>query len=180
MKARDNPFRVERILSIRYEPQGWTFDQLMDRLKKLNYRGAIVGPEGSGKTTLLEDLEPHLAKRNLAAKYLRLNREHRSIDGSFFESISASDVICFDGCEQLSDRAWCEFQKRTQHACGLIVTTHSPGRLATLVECSTTSSLLGRIIERLVGPNHPVHVESLFRKHGGNLRDALRDLYDQM
>lgn len=180
MKARENPFRVDRVLTIRYQPQGWTFNELMDRLAQLKYRGVIVGPEGSGKTTLLEDLEAHLGTRNLTVKFLRLNEAHRTIGESFFESIRPSDVICFDGCEQLSDRAWRSFEKRTRHAAGLIVTTHSPGRLTTVAQCSTNPALLREIIARLVGPDYSVDVESLFARRRGNIREALRELYDSV
>jgi hypothetical protein len=184
MKARENPFRVERVLTIRYQPQDWRFDDLMTRLGQLNYRGAIVGPEGSGKTTLLEDLAAHLARQNLHAKYLRLDRDQRTFDpvmlDQFFAQLSDRDVVCFDGCEQLSDRAWREFLKRSEHAGGLIITTHEPGRLPTLVTCSTTPELLREIVDRLIGSDHAIDVKSLHRKHQGNIRDALRELYDQM
>jgi GTPase SAR1 family protein len=183
MKARENPFRVERVLKIRYQPQGWTFDQLLTCLAQLTYRAAIVGPEGSGKTTLLEDLSPHLAKRNLQPKYLRLDRDQRVFDpimlDEFFAKLSDRDVICFDGCEQLSDRAWREFLNRSERAGGLIVTTHEAGRLPTLVTCSTTPGLLRDIIEQLVGPDYKIEVNALHKKHRGNIRDALRDLYDR-
>ena len=184
MKARENPFRVDRVLTIRYEPQGWTFPELMDRLAGMNYRAALVGPQGSGKTTLLEDLAPHLSKRNLFARYLRLDRDQPTFDPEtldrFFAHLTDCDVICLDGCEQLSDRAWREFRRRSERAGGLIVTTHEPGRLPTLVTCSTTPQLLREIIERLIGPEHSIDVNALHRKHRGNIRDALRDLYDRM
>jgi GTPase SAR1 family protein len=184
MKARENPFRVDRVLTIRYQPQGWTFDELLTRLEQLHYRAALVGPEGAGKTTLLEDLSGHLAKRNLQAKYLRLDRDQRSFDSAmleqFFVQLTDRDVICFDGCEQLSDRAWRRFLKRSERAGGLIITTHQPGRLPTLVECSTSPGLLREIVERLIGPNHSIDMNALHTRHRGNLRDALRDLYDHM
>ncbi len=63
MKARDNPFAVERVHAIRYHPVNTTFDQILARLHELNYRAAITGPEGSGKTTLLEDLEQNASGR---------------------------------------------------------------------------------------------------------------------
>jgi hypothetical protein len=136
------------------------------------------------KTTLLEDLAPHLAAQRLRAKYLRLDREQRMFDpvmlDGFFAHLSHSDVICLDGCEQLSDRAWREFLKRSECAGGLIVTTHEPGRLPTLLTCSTTSGLLAEIIERLIGSDHSIDVNALHSRHRGNIRDALRDLYDQM
>jgi len=184
MKARENPFRVDRVLTIRYQPQGSTFEELMTRLAQLNYRAAIVGPEGSGKTTLLEDLAAHLARRNLHAKYLRLDRDRRTFDpvmlDAFFDELSNRDVICLDGCEQLSDRAWREFLKRSGRAGGIVVTTHEPGRLPTLVSCATTPALLQEIIEKLIGRDHSIDVSALHKEHRGNVRDALRDLYDQV
>ncbi|HTL31012.1 MAG TPA: hypothetical protein VL282_17410 [Tepidisphaeraceae bacterium] len=183
MKARENPFRAQRVLTIRYEPQGWTWPDLMRRLATMNYRGAIVGPEGSGKTTLLEDLAPHLHERGLTPKYLRLDREHTSFDAAtlnaFFSGLTDRDVICFDGCEQLSERKWREFQKRAERAAGLIVTMHEAGRLPTITECSTSPKLLAEIIERL-SPEYPVDVLALHARHRGNIRDALRELYDAM
>jgi hypothetical protein len=184
MKARENPFRVERVRTIRYEPQGTTWDELITRLEQLNFRCAIVGPEGSGKTTLLEDLAAHLAKLDLHARYLRLDREHPTFEpgmlDTFFAQLTDRDVICFDGCEQLPDRAWREFLKRSERAGGLIVTTHEPGRLPTLVACSTTPQFLRDVITRLVETDDSIDANALHRKHRGNIRDALRDLYDQM
>ena len=183
MKARDNPFRVDRVLTIRYAPQGWTFGELLDRLATLEHRAAIVGPEGSGKTTLLEDLASHLASRNLTAKYLRLDRDQRTFDPAmlqeFFEHLSDRDVICLDGCEQLSEPAWVAFVKRSERAGGLIGTTHKPGRLPTLVTCSTSPQLLREIVEQLIGRDYSIDVTALHTKHRGNVRDALRDLYDR-
>ena len=77
MRARDNPFRTERILEIRYRPQGCSWDDLLRRLAGMDYRAAIVGPEGSGKTTLLEDLEPRLRALGLGVRMLRLDLERR-------------------------------------------------------------------------------------------------------
>ena len=38
MRARDNPFAVDRVLAVRYKPQGWTWEALLSRLKHLRYR----------------------------------------------------------------------------------------------------------------------------------------------
>jgi hypothetical protein len=62
----------------------------------------------------------------------------------------------------------------------LIVTAHRRGRLATLVACATSVGLLDRIMQRLA-PEGLVTAPSaaeLFVRHRGNLRDALRELYD--
>jgi len=62
----------------------------------------------------------------------------------------------------------------------LIITTHRPGRLPTLIACATNAALLDRIIQRLT-PDRlaaaPPAAE-LFTRHRGNLRNALRELYD--
>ena len=73
MRARDNPFAVDRIHTIRYRPQNGTLADLLKRLKELNYRAAVIGPEGSGKTTLLEDLERAFAGQGVKTRMVFVN-----------------------------------------------------------------------------------------------------------
>lgn len=186
MKARDNPFRVARVLtSIRYEIPAAS---LLPRLEALGYRAAIVGPHGSGKTTLLEDLEDVLASRGFRISHVRLDtegprlpREWRSIVRKF----DATDIVCLDGAEQLGVFAWRRFRWSARRAGGLIITTHEPGRLTTLIECTTSVGLLERIMQRLAPGDASANslstaprAEELFARHHGNIRDALRELYD--
>jgi hypothetical protein len=193
VKARDNPFRVARVLSaIRYEVPEVSADHgndargavsLLPRLEALRYRAAIVGPHGSGKTTLLEDLEDVLARRGFRIMHVRLDADDPRLPREWRSSarlLDAGDIVCLDGAEQLGPIAWLRFRWRARHASGLIVTTHKHGRLATLIECTTSVGLLHRIIERLA-PDAPATAPSaaeLFARHRGNLRDALRELYD--
>jgi hypothetical protein len=102
------------------------------------------------------------------------------LDG-FFASLGARDVILFDGAEQLGRIGWARFERRARAAGGLVVTSHRAGLLPSLVETSTTPELLDRLVEQILGdrasevrPLTPL----LFAKHGGNLRDAMRELYD--
>jgi hypothetical protein len=192
LKARDNPFRVARVLSaIRYEVPAGSDDEdragavsLLLRLEALRYRAAIVGPHGSGKTTLLEDLAGVLAERGFRITHVRLDTDGPRLPREWRSTarlLDGSDIVCLDGAEQLGPIAWQRFRWRARRAGGLIVTTHSHGRLTTLIECTTSVSLLHRIIERLA-PNGlaaaaPPAAE-LFARHRGNLRDALRELYD--
>ena len=191
MRARNNPFGAARVLSaIRYaDPAGDPDDgrdgavALLPRLEALGYRAAIVGPHGSGKTTLLEDLEGVLAQRGFRITHVRLDADDRRLPREWRLSASrleSGDIVCLDGADELGPIGWMWFRWRARRAGGLIITAHRRGRLATLVACATSASLLDRIIRRLA-PNGlaaaPPAAE-LFARHRGNLRDALRELFD--
>jgi hypothetical protein len=185
MRARENPFRTDRVLTVRYRLAGGTFDALLDRLDAMGRRGAIVGPQGSGKTTLLEDLAPRLRARGFTVRDLRLDTEQPRFDPAFLEDFLASlgprDVILFDGAEQMGWFAWSRFERRSRAAGGLLITSHRPGLLPTLLETSTTPELLDGLVDEILGDRssevRPL-TPRLFEKHRGNLRDALRELYD--
>lgn len=184
MRARDNPFRSERVLEVRYRPAG-SWEALLAKLESLGRRAAIVGPKGSGKTTLLEDLAPRLRAAGFGVRELRLDAETpRFAPGfleEFFASIGSRDVILFDGAEQLGRVAWALFERRARAAGGLVVTSHRSGLLPTLIETSTTPELLDLLVEQILG-DRAIEVRPLtprlFEKHRGNLREALRELYD--
>ena len=185
MKARDNPFSSDRILRIRYRLHQLTWEQFMRCLADMDYRGALVGPQGSGKTTLLEDLEPALMAHGFRIKWLRLNQTARRPSSwslkSFFSAIEKNDIILLDGAEQLNRLTWERFKIKSRQAAGLIITTHKPGRLPTLLKCATHPALLEEIVRALTtGGTREIHLPTLelFHKHEGNLRNALRELYD--
>jgi hypothetical protein len=185
MRARDNPFAATRVLSIRYEfPQGQA-GTLLARLERLRYRAAIVGPHGTGKTTLLEDLEKPLARLGFRVTRLRLDAGHRRFPrrrlSQWAATLDARDLVCLDGAEQLDGVRWMMFRWRTRRAGGLLITSHRPGLLPTLIECTTSPELLDGIMSRLAPKTGGVRTptpEDLFARHHGNLRDALRELYD--
>lgn len=186
MRARDNPFATNRVHAIRYRlPAGLTWDGLLRRLAELNYRAALVGPEGSGKTTLLEDLAPRLTTLGFNPKPLRLDVDRRCFSPflreSFLVNLDRRDVILLDGAEQLDRLGWLSFQWLARCAGGLIIASHRPGLLPTLIECRTTPGLLAEIVGQL-DPNENglqcLHLAELYLRHRGNLRLALRELYD--
>ncbi|MBX3415608.1 MAG: hypothetical protein KF708_23185 [Pirellulales bacterium] len=186
MKARENPFAVDRVLEIRYELPGESLDDLLARLERLGGRGAIVGPHGSGKTTLLEDIAARLERRGQRVYLLRLSAERRTIPRetmcSLSERLGAQDAVLCDGAEQLNPLAWRRFRFRVRQAGVLIATTHCAGRLPTLLETRTTPELLESIVRRLLNEPaavFPFSVPALFARHAGNVRDALRELYDR-
>ena len=181
MRARDNPFASDRVLEVRYRlPDGWTWEGLLDRLAGLGWRAAIVGPHGRGKTTLLEDLAPRLEARGFRVRTLTLWDEHPRLnheDRERLRDLGLRDFVLLDGAEQLGRLPWLFLKLRCRRAGGLLITSHRPGLLPTLLECRTSPELLAGIVRELTGEELS-GAEDLFTRHGGNLRSALRELYD--
>jgi energy-coupling factor transporter ATP-binding protein EcfA2 len=185
MKARDNPFAVERIHTIRYRPLDTTFEQILARLHELNYRAALIGPEGSGKTTLLEDLQRLLEQKGFQTNLVFVNDTAR-FDGPacrrLLSGLTRDQIVLLDGADLIRRSDWSLLKHHTiTHVGGLIITSHRPGLLPTLIECSTSPSLLREIVDELQPQGHPIPTEpldSLYVRHNGNLRACLRELYD--
>jgi len=182
LRARDNPFAVQRVLEVRYRlPAGLTWEALLDRLAALRWRAAIVGPHGRGKTTLLEDLAPRLNALGFRVRTVTLKESHPRLDRQdkrLLRGLGPGDVLLFNGAEQLGRLEWLLLKHRTRRAGGLVVTSHRPGLLPTLLECETTPELLVEILRELGEGGEP-EVEDLYARHCGNLREALRELYDR-
>lgn len=185
MKARENPFRTERLLKMRYRFHGTTWDELLRRFESMDYRAALIGSHGAGKTTLLEDFVPQLRERGFDTELIRLDGHEPRFRPGFVEALlgrlTPNHIVLLDGAEQLNWAAWKYFEWQTRHAGGLLITTHQAGRLPTLYHCATSDQLLARIAADLLHTTEhstgPL-AESLFHKHRGNLRDALREWYD--
>ncbi len=157
----------------------------MERLRRMGYWGALVGPEGAGKTTLLESLEPRLARVGFNVKTLRLDQAGPKFPtgflNDFFAGLSRDDAVLFDGAEQMGRLAWLNFKRRARRAGSLVVSAHQEGWLPTLHRCGTSAELLEAIVTDLLpesGGLERARIQSLFLKHEGNLRLALRELYD--
>jgi energy-coupling factor transporter ATP-binding protein EcfA2 len=185
MKARDNPFAVERIQTIRYRPLHTSFDRIPARLRELNYRAAIIGPEGSGKTTLLEDLQRLLERKGWRTRLVFVNDTSgcdRPACRHLVSELTPETLLLLDGADSIRRWDWSLLKRRTiTYACGLVITSHRPGLLPTLIECSTTPTLLNEIVNGLLPQSRTIPAEfldSLYVRHQGNLRDCLRELYD--
>lgn len=181
MHARDNPFATDRVLRARYRPQGWTWEQLLDRLDRLDYCAAIVGAEGGGKTTLLEDLGRRLSARGMRVRRLRLTCEERALPSDWPARKIEGDVILLDGAEQLTRPGWWRVRRVARRARGLVITSHRPGLLQTLVECESDVQTFRAVVNDLLPRGFGVPLpplEPLFEQCRGNFRDAIRALYD--
>ncbi|HEV56853.1 MAG TPA: hypothetical protein ENN87_05080 [Phycisphaerales bacterium] len=188
--ARENPFRVDRITALGYQPIEATWAELLDHLEAMHFCGAVVGPCGSGKTTLLDTLAGHLTQRGLRVARLFFSVDVRPPRPEVTAVLEQPfDVLLLDGADHLGLLAW----RRIKNAVlrrdrGLVITAHRPGRLPTWATCRTDAALLCRLVEWLLsadGPRAPACpdravLEGLYRRHNGNIREALRRLYDIM
>jgi len=187
MKARHNPFSVDRVQTIRYRPLKATFDDILTRLETMDYRAAVVGPEGAGKTTLLEDLQHALQRQGLQTRMVFVN-DTSPLDHptrrQLMSQLKSDEIVLLDGADATSLAMWTLLKRHIlRQAAGLVITTHRPGRLPTLIDCATTPALLGEIVDELLPEKRHAHadgLQQLFRHHQGNIRNCLRELYDLM
>jgi hypothetical protein len=181
LKAKLNPFASDRVLSrVRYLPQAVSWDELIARLERLRFRASIVGPEGSGKTTLLEDLSVRYAG-TYHVRWISVSPDSSQIPFRSLSGFSKEDLVFVDGADHMPRLRWKYLAWSSANAGGLIVTSHRYGLLPALIECSTNPQLLNSINSYLLGKDAAgiQHLaERLFFKHEGNLRNALRELYD--
>lgn len=187
MRARDNPFRVERLHELAFRFQRGSIAELIGLLEAQQWRGAIVGPHGSGKTTLIEELRHELRERSIPTERLRITEadaaHQKELVAKWLAMGSPETLMILDGAEQLRRRTWREVLQRTRDFRGLLCTCHQPGLLPTVYECRTDEALLLELVQSLVPySSHPAfsppQLKSLFLKHRGNIRECLRALYD--
>ena len=171
--------------ALRYRLVGTTWEALLERLRALRFRAAIVGPEGSGKTTLLDTWSPQLEAAGFRLRRLRLTREQPRFPKGFLGALATQlrpeVLMILDGAELLSWWAWPRFKLVSRRAGGLLITSHRAGLLPTLHECRPSLALVDELVSELVGPLTPEHRalnQELYARHQGNVRLVLRTWYD--
>jgi len=160
-----------------------SLEKLLEKLVKLNYRAAITGAHGRGKSTLLYQLAIALKARGWSTHILKLDSSNRNFEREVWRRLPAfnsHDFILLDGAEQLAMWRWNRFLNLTKSAGGVLITSHRNYLLPTLWECRSSPQLLHALIIYLDSTHdeNEAPTEALFKKHRGNLRNALRELYD--
>jgi hypothetical protein len=186
--ARHNPFRVERLHSLRYRSPLTDWPTIMRQLEAQRYVGAVVGPHGTGKTTLFLELRDRLTADGWRVAHLRLNVDamRGALHGALAQMHAADSrtIVMLDGADLLGTLGWWRVKHRWRRsgAGGLLITSHRTGLLPTLVRTAPTLPLMHELVDELVGPaageSLRPRVATLYEQHQGNMRDVLRSLYD--
>jgi ABC-type branched-subunit amino acid transport system ATPase component len=188
--ARRNPFATEHVTRIpfRFEQGDWVSQ--LGRLRELDYRAAIVGPQGSGKTTLLCELERQLALiADGESIYVFLSQDKQEQQQALQSALAAnlaSKILLVDGIERLAVLDRLNLFRASREARGLIVTAHRPlrippFRLPTWIRTLTSELVLDYVLSELSmdAPDVRAAGQLSYQKRKGNLREVLRDLYDR-
>ena len=180
VRPADNPFASARIDGLTYRFDGDSVTTVLDRLVRHGSRGAVVGRHGSGKTTLLDTLAARLSGEPV---HIRLDaatpQPLRAARAALPARVEARHAVLIDGAEQLGPIDWSRLCRRMRHAGVVVITSHRTGRLPTIHECATTPALLRELVLELdPATAETVDICDLFDRHGGNLRQCFRELYD--
>lgn len=185
MRPVDNPFRAECLQDISYIFQDGGMAAFFRRLHSVGERAAIVGARGTGKTTLLNSIDAAFAENGRATCRIFVNEGNRhEVVGdikSLLEKVRTDEVVLLDGAEQLSWWQWKRFLFYSRHAAGLLITCHHAGRLPCILQTTGSPELLDELVNMLTGREvrvTDVFSTVLYQKHEGNIREALRELYD--
>jgi hypothetical protein len=164
-------------------PAGESAETLLAKLAGQKWRGAIVGPHGSGKSTLLETVKPLLGEVGFEVIAMTLQSGERRLPARLIRCRKRA-VIVVDGYEQLG---WLERMMllvecgRFGH--GLLVTSHAPTALPTLLYTEPSERLIYKLVEQLSAQVSTSitssDVAASLACHGSNVREIFFDLYDR-
>jgi len=205
VRPRDNPFRAARIDGLDFrDPEGRDVDAILESLAETRGRGAIIGPHGTGKSTLLDAIARRLvagACTDLRRGVVGLGTPDAPLDvlrvqlhedaptlaadaRRAVRNAGPGDAILIDGADLLPRHRWLALRWAARHAAVLLVTSHGRPLLPPIHRTRTTPALLHELVTELLrshaaAPPPVQALERLYRSHDGNLRDALRALYDR-
>lgn len=162
---------------------GVVLDDVVTQLTRRVGAWQILGPHGSGKTTLLAHLARVALARGCSVERWRGTRRLDTPVHAGGRALSAS-LVLLDEAEQIpwlrraGLRLWCTLRRRT-----LVMTTHSDLGVDVLCTLAVTAPVLDHVLAALWSAQGvvPTRVDSalLLRRHGGNVREILFELYDE-
>lgn len=173
---------MERVhaLEYRYPPGGP--DALLARFEEVGRRAVIVGAEGSGKSTLLALLAARFEAAGRPVRRFAVRPGEKAATHLFalLREMGPRELLLLDGFDHLSRWARFVLLRRASRLGGLLATSHRTERaLPTLIWLVPSVELLRELAGDLVGEEaEAVDLAEIHRRHEGNLRTALRELYD--
>ena len=171
MRAHENPYRTCRVESLPFRATR-TVTAIVTELSSLDHRAAIVGPEGAGKSTLLREIADALVRSGMRSELIRFD-DHAALFAAPFDREA---IWLVDGAERipLPLRALLVNSVRR-----IVITSHRwTAGLPVLFRCATTVGLFRQLTTALGETLPEAEAETRFRDARGNLRLALRSLYD--
>jgi energy-coupling factor transporter ATP-binding protein EcfA2 len=159
-------------------PPDVSLDELLRKFVATGRRGQIVGRHGAGKSSLLKTLAGAAHDKGQTVW------EGTAEEAARLRALSWEVTLFVDGAERLRPYQFANLRRRCLGAgAGLLVTAHRNVGLPTLWRAEPDLSLARRVVDHALGECQCARVpdallEALFRRHGGNLRLTLFDLYD--
>lgn len=155
---------------------------LLERFEQKGRRAAIVGEEGSGKSTLLARLGSELENAGWTVRRFaaRPNEEAAARLRAQLREMKPRELLLLDGFDHLPRLARFRLLRHAAKIGGLLATSHRTERsLPTLIDLAPSVDLLEDLARDLAGAEiGGLDLAEIHRRHRGNLRTALRELYD--
>lgn len=186
----ENPFRSACVDALTYQPEAVGWDELERRFRRNGFRGALVGPHGHGKSTLMREIAERLGPTAAASaggsaaapECVRVRADdpdqHKSIRGMVR---GVRQLLMIDGYDLLGRMDRLRILRRRRPT---LVTSHRRTAMPTLLHCRTSPTLLGKLVGQLApgveAALGEAEIAALHDRHGGNVRDALHELYDRV
>jgi len=183
-----NPFstRCVRPGAIEYRFEGDDCPALLVmRLGLHEWRGQIIGPHGTGKSTLLRTLAPEIERTGRKVEFVTLSQGQRwwRPSADQVNAWNSRTLVVIDGYEQLN--VWARWRLRSicrRRGAGLLITAHKDMGFPTLFQSAVTLERAQTIVADLQRDGDTLvtadDVAAALEVRGGNLREALFDLYD--
>ncbi len=160
-------------------------ETLLARLRSNRWQGEIIGPHGTGKSALLAELVPAIQRAGQRPLWITLHDGQRRLPPEAKRELRLRPptLLAIDGYEQLG--RWSRFRLRRhcrRRKLGLLNTAHNTPGLPELHRAAADAELFSRIVRQLLAgqpcPWNSFDLAEQFARHGGNLREALFELYD--
>ena len=184
----DNPFAASRIRPGAMPflpPAGQDIASLVGRSRENGWWGEVLGGHGTGKSSLLYALMPAIHEAGRQTRLVELHDAQRRLPGGLrgLADLQPPAVLLVDGYEQLA--RWNRLRLKQycrRRDIGLLATAHQTAGLPTLFQTAVDVDRAWQIVAQLQQSYRPLvtrqDLADCLRRHDGNLREALFDLYD--